>query len=448
MDYGEKIKPGSVSIHNTTHNLIVVDDGEGNLYDSTLESKLPYIEDYNVIGYWGYNDIFRKLKTGNGIISKANYQYQSFVFSPHNYQSLIYNTYFETGLVISGSKSGITSTFKKNDAQFGYILTPNNNAFNFDNDDEFTLSFWIKPEKQNTIGSVISKNSVVFVNQYGSLPKSNSEGLVWNNLHTSSSYTDSITDVYPFDVEWGYQSGETGILTFRRSDGGNLSKIELPVSASTWSHVSIVKYNGYTNRKLKMFINGNESTASISDFTNNPMNDFAIMFGSRNRMGLNSFSGSLDEIRFINRAYYSGSQIDNAFYKNLANPDFMYNTSVVGNVFYRSGNIVVSPLHPKYKNIFDGVYSVNYKGTHTIYQYEVLCRIRKGDFNTTLNPTALRSAKSDLYINDMTGSLLRPYATTIGMYNEKGDIVAIGKLAQPIQMRDDVDLNILVRWDG
>jgi hypothetical protein len=448
LDYGEKIKPNSITIRNTAQNLTVIDDGEGNIYDATLESKLPNIPNNNTIAYWGWNDIFRQLKTDKGTVSGVKYQYDSFTFSPYTYKSDIFNTYFEQGLSISGSKSGMTATFKKNAASYGYVLTPNKNEFNFDSDDEFTLSFWIRPEKQNTTGSVISKNGVLFKNQYGKLPKVNSEGTVWPKYHTSSSYVEQNTDVYPFDLSWTYKTGPTGKLTFTRTDGSRVSKIQLPVSASQWSHVSIVRYDTNSSAKLKMFVNGNRVTGSVTDSTVNPMNDFALLFGSRNRLGANSFSGSLDEVRFVNKAFYSSSVIDNGFYNKLANPDFMYNTSVIGNAFYRSGNIVVSPLHPKYKNILSGSYTISYKGTHTVYQYEVLCRIRKGDFNTTLNPTALRSAKSDLFINDITGSLLKPYATSIGMYNDKGDLVAIGKLGQPIQMRDDVDLNILVRWDG
>lgn len=66
----------------------------------------------------------------------------------------------------------------------------------------------------------------------------------------------------------------------------------------------------------------------------------------------------------------------------------------------------------------------------------------------TYNPTARKSHKSDLLINDMTGSVLYPYATTIGLYSSEGDLVAVAKMGQPIQMRDDVDINILIRFDS
>ena len=41
----------------------------------------------------------------------------------------------------------------------------------------------------------------------------------------------------------------------------------------------------------------------------------------------------------------------------------------------------------------------------------------------------------------------KPYITTIGLYNKNAQLLAIGKMAQPIQKRDDIDMHFLVRWD-
>ena len=136
-------------------------------------------------------------------------------------------------------------------------------------------------------------------------------------------------------------------------------------------------------------------------------------------------------------------------HQNLYNTRYLYNTSVVGNVFYRRGNIVISSLDPTYNNVISGSnWTLSYKGTHTIYEYSILTRIKKGDFNLTMNKTALKSPKSDLLINEMTGSLMKPYATTIGYYNDKGELLVVAKLAQPLQMRDDVDINIWIKFDA
>ena len=174
------------------------------------------------------------------------------------------------------------------------------------------------------------------------------------------------------------------------------------------------------------------------------------MFGALNTLGDQGLSGSLDEIRINNKA------LTETAIASLANNDYVtgsaYQTSVAGNVHYRNGQIVVSSNLPKYHNALGaggnrpGDWDVYYKGTHTIYENEVLVEVPAGHCNVTMNPTALIKADSDRLKRDFTGSL-KPYITTIGLYNEEAQLLAIGKLAQPIQKRDDVDMNFIVRWD-
>ena len=51
------------------------------------------------------------------------------------------------------------------------------------------------------------------------------------------------------------------------------------------------------------------------------------------------------------------------------------------------------------------------------------------------------------YLSFVSGSDFSPYITTIGLYNDAGELLAIGKLAQPIKKRNDVDMNFLIRLD-
>jgi hypothetical protein len=441
MDHGEKVRPGSVKI--VSGSITLIDDGNGNLYDSDLESNFVGFSRHDVVGFWGFNSEFRNFKYTTGTTS-GKYVYDSFQIDTRNYPSYVHNITYKPGATISGSNCGTGAYFKNNGIDFSFIRTPNNNKYNFDSTEDFTISFWINPSTQIETGSVISKNGTIFENTWGYQDRVYiGTGQVQKAVYMSSSFRERPIDVYPYDFTW-----HNDILTFRRSDGKNISEMSCSVSANQWSHVSVTKYKDDDNLKLKMVINGGSVSSSIFDKTENCLNQFELMFGSRNQNGLDSFSGSLDEIRFVNKAFYSGSQLDTDFYSNIAKPDYMFNTSVVGNVFYRKGIIVLSPLNDKYKNIFKDNFKLDFQSLHRLYEYEVMCRIKKGDFSITTNPTALQSPKSDLLINDMTGSLLRPYATSIGMYNDKGEMVAVAKLGQPIQMRDDVDINIAVRWDG
>jgi hypothetical protein len=40
-----------------------------------------------------------------------------------------------------------------------------------------------------------------------------------------------------------------------------------------------------------------------------------------------------------------------------------------------------------------------------------------------------------------------PYITTIGLYNDQAQLLAVGKMAEPIQKRNDIDMNFILRWD-
>lgn len=441
MDHGERLRPGSIKI--SSGSVTLVDDGYGNLYDLDLENNFIGFSRHNVIGFWGFNSEFRNFKYFSGTKS-GNYSYDSYQIDTRNYPSEIHNITYKYGPSISGSECGMAAYFKNDGVNYSFIRTPNNDKYNFDANEDFTISFWINPSTQSSTGSVISKNGTIFENTWGYQERSYvGSGQSTKTVYMSSSFRDRPTDIYPYDFTW-----HNNILTFKRSDGKTISQMSCSVSANQWSHVSVAKYTESGIKKIKMVVNGGPASASISDTTGNCLNDFELMFGARNQKGLDSFSGSLDEIRFVDKAFYSGSQLDTNFYKGIANLDYMYNTAIVGNVFYRKGLLVLSPLNKKYINTFNGNFNLDFQSVHRIYEYEVLCRIRKGDFSITTNPTALQSPKSDLLINEMTGSLLNAYATTIGMYNSEGDMVAVAKLGQPIQMREDVDINIAVRWDG
>jgi len=86
--------------------------------------------------------------------------------------------------------------------------------------------------------------------------------------------------------------------------------------------------------------------------------------------------------------------------------------------------------------------------------------IRESEFNATLNPSAQQSGSvievSGSYFsqrgdgtlaNNVTGSYFSPYVTTVGLYDELQNLLAIGKLAQPLPTSDTTDTTILINLD-
>ena len=59
----------------------------------------------------------------------------------------------------------------------------------------------------------------------------------------------------------------------------------------------------------------------------------------------------------------------------------------------------------------------------------------------------IRQSGSAFYEDYVTGSDFTPFATTVGLYNDDKELVAVGKLAQPLALSQHVDTTILVNLD-
>jgi len=120
--------------------------------------------------------------------------------------------------------------------------------------------------------------------------------------------------------------------------------------------------------------------------------------------------------------------------------------------------IITTDPRPRYQNIFlgngdweytDRDYELNYRATKQVEEVSILCEVKRDEYNVSSNPS-LRIAATDednRLKNMVTGSDFRPYITQIGLYNDNGQLLAIGKLGSPLKKRRDVDVTINVKFD-
>jgi hypothetical protein len=177
----------------------------------------------------------------------------------------------------------------------------------------------------------------------------------------------------------------------------------------------------------------------------------------------------------------------------------------VGNIFYSQGLIVVTrqSVTSDAIDIPGNNWDMTYKSTETIYEHEYLLIANEDEFNVSTNPTAIVEVGKETgfvtgsdgriyktttspgvkYIKkkstlengnildyripsqytasisggfehydmsgsvDTTGSFLSPFITTIGLYDDNCDLVAVAKLPQPIKSEPDIPVNFIVRFD-
>jgi len=234
------------------------------------------------------------------------------------------------------------------------------------------------------------------------------------------------------------------------------SQIKMFVTSSTsvtssWNHVVCQKSGSY----LQILINGSlEASKMFTQLSasllspgvssiNNPGDLYIGGFPDLNAVNYN-YIGKLDEFRLYNKSL---TTTECGYLNDNTQAGTLLQTNIVGNVFDKHGIAVITSANPIYQNITQTPYTVTYKSTVTRYEYSALIRIRGNEFNVSTNNSLVNPSTKSMITDIKQDNSFLPYITTIGLYDNSGNLLMIGKLGQPIKKRSDVDLNILVRVD-
>lgn len=117
-----------------------------------------------------------------------------------------------------------------------------------------------------------------------------------------------------------------------------------------------------------------------------------------------------------------------------------------GNVFYNLGLIVIT--HPKLVNT--ALTRLVAKATVSLLETEVYCTVGPNEFSTTHNRTVhtWNPVTNQYEIGcEFLVPEFRPYITTIGLYDDSYNLVAVAKLSTPIQTSRTTDTTFIVRFD-
>jgi len=127
-----------------------------------------------------------------------------------------------------------------------------------------------------------------------------------------------------------------------------------------------------------------------------------------------------------------------------------------GTVVFTSGSLVAN---------FTGSNNVtcSFQSSRTIFETQYKCTIRPDEFNYSSNPslqptgsavffsgsiwTNYTSSNTGTLRDFATGSYFAPYVTTVGLYNENQELLAVAKLAQPLPTSRTTDTTIIINLD-
>jgi len=118
------------------------------------------------------------------------------------------------------------------------------------------------------------------------------------------------------------------------------------------------------------------------------------------------------------------------------------NSAKIGNVFYTHGVVVMHTA----SNV-GAACTLNFKNTHVIEEHEYMCNASKHEFNATTNQSVLSNIASGSVAGFVSSSAFNPYVTTVGLYDDNSNLLAIGKLGQAIKKSEKFDTSYVVRFD-
>jgi hypothetical protein len=155
--------------------------------------------------------------------------------------------------------------------------------------------------------------------------------------------------------------------------------------------------------------------------------------------------------------------------------NILYQGDIVGNIFYPHGLIILtgnnsgsfgsgsvygsaiygSSIYGASTSFIDELeafitssnVTCSFSSSYTIYESQYKCTIRENEFNFTLNPSTISGSTEGTVYGFVTESYFSPYVTTVGLYDENQNLLAVGKLSQPVPTSPTTDTTILINID-
>jgi hypothetical protein len=119
--------------------------------------------------------------------------------------------------------------------------------------------------------------------------------------------------------------------------------------------------------------------------------------------------------------------------------------------------------------------NIKFKNSYTLYEKNIKCVIKDYEYNTSHNPTLRSGSIQFIYLDNnewiedttlplnysgsyytnpsyelksfVTSSDFNPYLTTIGLYNDSNQLLAVAKFGKPLLISPDTDMTFVVKYD-
>ena len=121
--------------------------------------------------------------------------------------------------------------------------------------------------------------------------------------------------------------------------------------------------------------------------------------------------------------------------------------TIVGNIIYTHG--IVTFFDPRVISLIDKekYYRLGFKSNLPIYTKNFHCNVKSDELNFTLNKSSYNSTTGEIN-NNISKDAFTPYITSIGLYNDSNELIAVAKTSQPIPKSKFNNTTFNIRLDS
>lgn len=265
-------------------------------------------------------------------------------------------------------------------------------------------------------------------------------GAVSYDAHISTSVVNSGTVNFQATESIGYQS-------IPQTDTMNLT---ISSTALTGSLVKL-EWTGTPSKSPFYIDNGDQQITIISESAQLDYLSFSQpsqLYSSDANIIQFQDNSSTNRINF----YFESSSIQTTTTNHEIYPaSTITDNELLGNIYYSHGMLTLtkSDVAKRFQEQVLRSGSLSWKGSHTIYEHTYNCRSNQSQLNYSLNPSTFNNTNESGSINDnVSGSYFQPYVTTVGLYNDANELIAVGKLGQPVPKSQYNDMTFAVKFDA
>lgn len=128
----------------------------------------------------------------------------------------------------------------------------------------------------------------------------------------------------------------------------------------------------------------------------------------------------------------------------IISQDDLYGTAIYGDAEYGGSLEFTTNFVETYA--IGSTITASFSSSYTLYETQYKVTIGADEYNYSQNPSIATGSDGSM-LGFATSSYFAPYVTTVGLYNDNFELLAVGKLAKPLPTSRTTDTTILINFD-